>query len=254
MTGRLVRIELAKLRTIGLPWALLGGSSALTLLVALLKASRADKHSGRLAVGPLNSAHGLAGVLATPDYATLLALVLGVIVVTGEFRHHTITTTYLAFPKRVRVLVAKMLASASVGILFGLLASIISTAVGLGFVAANHYPVALGFWIIVRYGAGDVLACAFLAALGVAVGTLIRNQLVAIIAAFAWSLLAEGILYALSSSLAAYLPYSSARQLAGATLSGVNPLPFAAGAALIAALAVALAVVTTRTTLTRDVS
>lgn len=254
MTGRLVRIEVAKLRTIGLPWALLGGSSALTLLVALLKAGRAGRHSGRLAVGPLDTAHGLAGVLATPDYATLLALVLGVVVVTGEFRHHTITTTYLAFPNRVRVLVAKMLASALVGALFGLIASVITTAVGLGFVAANHYPVTLGAGTIVRYGAGDVLACAFLAALGAAVGTLIRSQVAAIIAVFAWSLLAEGILYALSSSLAADLPYSAARQLAGTTLSGSTPLAFAAGAGLIAAIAAALAAVTTRTTLTRDVS
>jgi ABC-2 type transport system permease protein len=254
MTGRLIRIEVAKLRTIGLPWALLGGSSALTLLVTLLKASRAGQHSDRLAVGALNTAHGLAGVLATPDYATLLALVLGVIVVTGEFRHHTITTTYLAVPNRVRVLVAKMLASALTGALFGLSASVITTGVGVGFVAAHHYAVTLGAGTIVRYGAGDVLACACLAALGAAVGTLIRSQVAAIIAVFTWCLLAEGILYALSGSLAAYLPYSAARQLAGTSLSGVTSLPFAAGAALITAIAAALAAVTTRTTLTRDVS
>ncbi len=254
MTGRLVRIEVAKLRTIGPPWALLGGSSALTLLVAVLKASRAGQHTGRLAVGALNTGHGLAGVLATPDYATLLALVLGVIAVTGEFRHHTITATYLAFPKRRRVLVAKMLASAITGALFGLLASSITTVVGLGYVAANHYPVTLGAGTIARYAVGDVLACAFLAALGVAVGTLIRNQLVAIIAVFAWSLLAEGIGYALSSSLAAYLPYSAARQLAGANLSGVTPLPFAVAAALIAGTAIALAAAASHTTLARDVS
>jgi len=120
MIGRLIRIELAKLRTIGLPWGLLSVSSALTLLVALLKASRAGKHTnGRLTVGPLNTAHGLASVLATPDYATILALVLGVIVVTGEFRHATITATYLAFPNRPRVMAAKMLASGIVGALFG---------------------------------------------------------------------------------------------------------------------------------------
>jgi len=229
MIGRLIRIELAKLRTIGLPWGLLSVSSALTLLVALLKASRAGKHTnGRLTVGPLNTAHGLASVLATPDYATILALVLGVIVVTGEFRHATITATYLAFPNRPRVMAAKMLASGIVGALFGLLASIITTAIAFGFVVAHHYRVALGVGTIFRYGAGDVLACMFLAALGVAVGSLIRNQLVAIIAAFAWSLLAEGILYGLSSSIAPYLPYGAARQLAGETLSSVSALPFAA--------------------------
>lgn len=254
MRARMVRIEMAKLRTIGLPWALLAASSALTFVVALVKANQAGKHSGRLTVAPLNTAHGLAQVVSTPDYAIIFALVFGLIVVTGEFRHSTITSTYLAFPNRVRVLVAKLIASGTVGALFGLAATIITTAIGLGFVAAHHYGVALGVGTLLRYAAGDVLACALFAALGVAVGFLIRNQLLTIIVSFAWSLLIEGVLYGLSSSLASYLPYSAARQLAGATLSSVTPLPFAAGIALIAAITAALAAIATRTTLLKDIS
>lgn len=175
-------------------------SSALTLVVALLKDSRAGKHSGRLTVAPLNTAHGLAEVVSTPDYAIIFALVFGLIVVTGEFRHATITSTYLAFPNRVRVLVAKLIASGTVGAVFGLAASIITTAIGLGFVVAHHHSVAVGVGTLLRYAAGDVIACALFAALGVAVGSLIRNQLLTIIVALVWSLLIEGVLYGLSSS------------------------------------------------------
>ena len=75
----LVRAELEKLRTIGLPWALLATSTALTLALALLRAVRSSggNLNARLAAGPLSTAHGLTDVLASPTYATILAMALG---------------------------------------------------------------------------------------------------------------------------------------------------------------------------------
>jgi ABC-2 type transport system permease protein len=253
----LVRAELEKLRTIGLPWALLATSTALTLALALLRAVRSSSGNlnARLAAGPLSTAHGLTDVLASPTYAMILAMALGAAATAGEFRHGTATVTYLAVPARTRVLTAKCCAALPVGALFGIAASAASTAVGLAFVAAHGYPLAVPAATIIRYAAGDAVGCALLAAFGAAAGTLIRSQVAAVITVFAWAFLIEGALGALSGSIVPYLPFQAAISLAGATLpGGSTPLPFVAAAAITAGAAFLLAAAAARITLPRDIT
>jgi ABC-2 type transport system permease protein len=253
----LVRVELEKLRTTGLPWALLAVSTALTLALALLRAIRSSggNASSRLAGGPLSTAHGLADVLASPTYAMILAMALGTAATAGEFRHGTATVTYLAVPARTRVLAAKCCAALPAGALFGIAASAANTAVGLAFVAAHGYHLAVPAVTIIRYGVGDAVGCALLAALGVAAGTLIRSQVAAVITVFAWAFLIEGTLGSISGSIVPYLPFQAAASLAGATLpGGSTPLPFAAAAAVTAGAAFLLAAGAARVTLPRDIT
>lgn len=120
---RLVRIELLKLRTTRLTYGLLALAAALTALDAILRAARAGH--GKLA--PLSTATGLASVLTVTGFAMIIACVLGVTVSSGEFRHQTATLTYLEFPRRSRVLVAKLIAAALVGLVFGTAGSAVTT-------------------------------------------------------------------------------------------------------------------------------
>ncbi len=248
-----LRTELYKIRTIRTPLGLLGAAVGLTALGAILRSSRAGT-SGHMAIAPLYTQQGLSRVLTGTDIAMLLAMVLGVVIASGEFRHRTATDTYLATPNRTVVLVAKAASALVVGAMFGVLASAITTTVGLSFVAAKGYAVALSGATIARFALGAILGSALLAAGGVAIGSLIRGQIGAIVATFAWAFVIEQIIGGIFNSVAPYLPVTAANTLGGTNLGGgVSPLPFAAAAALVAGVVIVLGTVAARTTVQHDV-
>lgn len=252
---RSIRTELAKIRTTRLALGLLGFAAALTTLRSVLSSVRAGGRGGHMAIPPLDTAAGQTAVLSGTVIALLLAAVFGVTAATGEFRYQTATDTYLGTPDRTRVLIAKAVASAGVGALFGLVAAAITTTVGLSFVAGRGAAVVLPATTIARYALGAALAGALLAAVGVAVGSLVRNQLAAVVGVFAWGFLVEQLIGGLFDSAEPYLPFTAAGTLAGTPPGGsAEPLPFAAAAVLVAAIAAALAAVAARTTVQADVS
>lgn len=262
MTGA-IRAELAKLRTMGMTWGLLATGAGLSALFSVLEASRAGANSsGR---GPLNTASGFNAVVTGGVWGLLFAAVIGVIVVTAEHRHQTITLTYLGTPHRNRVLIAKLAVGAVAGAISGLAAFLIVLASALGFTLSRGYAVPVGDATLARYGIGHVLAGALLAAVGVCVGALVRSQLAGIITVFVWSIILESLIGGLYTATQPYLPYTAATTLAGDALgggafgpahdlSGGTPLPFAATVALLAAMAAVLAFIGSRTTVRRDIT
>lgn len=260
---RLFRIEWLKLRTMRTSFGLLATSAALTALFASLEASRAG--NGTSGVKALSTSSGLGTVTTVTGWSMMFAAVLGVIVVSTEFRHHTATLTYLGTPDRPRVLVAKALAGAGAGAIFGLVSGLIATAVGLIFVAGHGYQVALGAGTLVGHIGGATVGAALFGATGVGIGSLVRSQLAGVIAVFVWALVIESIVGGLFTAIRPYLPYTAATTLAGIKLggaafgpahgvSGGGPLPFVAAAALVLGVAVVLGAIAARTTLRRDIS
>lgn len=263
MTGA-IRTELAKLRTMRLTWGLLATGAGLSVLFSVLEASRAGTKGGN-GPGPLYTASGFNAVVTGGVWGLLFAAVIGVTVVTAEFRHQTITSTYLGTPHRNRVLAAKLAAGALAGALSGLAAFLIAGASALGFTLSRGYTVPVGDATLARYGIGHVLAGALLAAIGVCLGALVRSQLAGIIVVFVWSVILESLIGGLFTATRPYLPYTAASSLAGDALgggafgpahdtSGGTPLPFAATVTLLAAMAIVLALIGSRTTVRRDVT
>jgi len=259
----LIRTELFKIRTARLSYGLLGTGAGLTVLFSLLEAARSGPGK---AVPPLNTVSGLTSVVAGGTWTLLMAAVLGAIVSSGEFRHSTATLTYLATPHRSRVLAAKTTAAALAGTVFGLVGYLIAAGVGLGFVAARGYHVPVGDATLIRYGLGHIVATALLAAIGAALGSLVRSQLAVVIGVFAWTIVIESLLGALVNQVQPYLPYTAATTLGGTQLGGASfgpahgasttaaPLPFAAATALLVAVAAAVSLLTAWTTVRRDVA
>lgn len=260
---RLVRVELLKLRTVRVSYGLLATGIGLTAVFSVLEAARAGSAGG---VAPLDTTAGLDAIIAGGIWALLMAAVLGVTASSGEFRHATATLTYLAAPRRDRVLAAKAVAAALAGAVLGLVGYVVSLAVALIFVAARGQHLAAGDATLARYGLGHVLAAALLAAVGTGLGSLIRSQLAGVIGVLVWSVVVESTVGGLFRAVQPYLPFTAATTLSGTQLGGaafgpahdltttVTALPFAAAAGLLAGLAIIIAAAAARTTVQRDVS
>ena len=258
--ARLVRIELLKLTSTRLGYGLLAVVAVLTPVWTSIAASGAGGSSG--GPQPLYTLAGQTTVIAGGVWSMIIAMVLGVTISSGEFRHHTATSTYLAVPDRNRVLAAKAVTGAIGGAVYGIAGCVTALAVGLSFVAAHGYHLVIGAGTLADWSAGRVVGTALLGAIGVVVGSLVRSQLAAVVGVFVWSLLVESLLGGLFPAVRPYLPYSAATTLAGTPLgeagfspaSGVAALPFAAATALLAAIALAGALVAVRTTVRRDIT
>jgi ABC-2 type transport system permease protein len=243
----LIRAEVLKLRTVRGPWLVLAAGPLLVIAgISGLVVSGGDLHD------PVTQAKAVAHVGLT----AIFALAFGILAVAGEYRHRTITDTYLSTPARGRVIGAKLVVYA----LFGTLGSLVSALVALGVTAAwwsaKGAPFAwgdTGMWTTI--GGGIAWNAAF-AAMGVGLGALIRNLTAAVAAALAWIALVEGIVGQLVGNLARWLPFYAGQALGagGKAMLSQAQLP-RWGAALVLALytaAFALAAVTT--SIRRDVS
>jgi ABC-2 type transport system permease protein len=257
---RLIQVELLKLRTLRSTYGLLAAVAVLCAADSALIAGQSG--SGKLA--PLYAAAGLRGAMSTIGFALLMSWVLGITVSSGEFRHRTATITYLAAPNRSHVLAAKAVAAACVGAVFGAVGAALTTGVSLVFVAGHGYPIALTGTTIARDALGAVVGSALIAALGVAIGSLIRAQLPAVVAILLWGFFVESTLSNQVHAVGPYLPFTTATTLAGARLatggfgfpntSPASPLPFLVAVALLASMTVVLSALATRTTVASDVT
>ena len=82
--------------------------------------------------------------LAVLDNSRLLALVLGVLIITGEYRHKTVTPTFLAEPRRGRVVASKLTVGFGAGLLMGVLTMAAGLVLGFVLVAVQVTGVLTG--------------------------------------------------------------------------------------------------------------
>jgi ABC-2 type transport system permease protein len=176
--GTELHAEVEKLRTTRMAYGMLiallvtgVGLTALTSVVHVVIAGQARAETP--------------GVVAVPSALTpYFALIAGVLLVVTEFRFGTITTTYLAVPRRGRVVIAKLLVGALLGACFGLavvLASI-GTAAALHAAIPGAQPIPLGVSALQAW-IGTVVVSGFFTALGVSIGALVNNQVAAVLVA-----------------------------------------------------------------------
>jgi ABC-2 type transport system permease protein len=217
MTGQLLS-ELRKMRSTRTNLGLLAGMVALILLTVLLNGLIPS--TGELAKS-LNQ-HNL---ISAGTSASLFAALIGVMAITSEFRHGTIRPTFVVSPHRTRVLAAKIVASLMMGVLFGLAAVGLSFGVGYAILAARDVPFELGTGHVLWLVLGTPAITAAWAAIGVGLGALLRNQVLAVIGLIVWAMVVDNLLRGLVPSIGGYTPVGASAALVA------DPTDYVLGAA-----------------------
>jgi ABC-2 type transport system permease protein len=194
--------------------------------------------------------------LAHVGIAALLTLIFGILAVAGEYRHGTITDTFLSFPARGRVVTAKLGVYALVGAAAGLVSSVVALAATAAWWAAKGGTFHLSAGDTWRTLAGGAAANIAFAAIGVGLGALIRNLAAAVAVALAWIAAIEGIAgQLLGSGLARWLPFYASEALDRANLtSSGRLLPQWGGGLVLLGYACLFAAAAVLGTLNRDVT
>jgi ABC-2 type transport system permease protein len=239
--------ELTKLTTTrAARWILLAAALLSALTISGVMAS------GGVPQDALGTDTGLRTVLAHGGLASILPLVLGILMSAGEYQHGTAVDTFLTEPRRARVVLAKLLSGAAIGVVSGLVCATVTLTTASIWYAAKDAPLDLGSAVMRRSLIGIVVWQMLYTVIGVAVGALVRAQAAAIVAVVAWMFIAETAIAGLLVSLGRWLPATAAETLGNAPRAGSLP-QVGAGFVLLAwagLLSVAAVLATTR----RDVT
>ena len=231
-----IRSEALKLTTLRLWWvlaiimvgyvaftaALLGGLFGAMLDQAGAAAGDAPAPPGTPSFAPETLPPLVYSVATAIGY--VFPLILGVLSATAEVRYQTLTPTFLAVPRRGRVLAAKLIVIALAGAAFGVFGLVGSIGGGAPLLAAFGVDPLLGeadTWLL----AGRVvIACALWAIVGVGVGALIPNQIAAIVVVLAFTQFLEPILrlgtsiWEWTANVGKFLPGAASDALVGSSI------------------------------------
>lgn len=262
---RLIRSELAKLRTVWSTWVLL----AITAVVVAGVASAVGfaPHNRGDAAAVLFPARGTVpwfdSVFSIMALALDFSLVLGVLMVTTEHRHKTVTPTFLVEPRRGRVTAAKLLVSIGGGVVIAVVAGVVGLAFGAAVVGAGYGTSGRMLTEFRHVWPGVACAAALYAVYGVGLGAVLKNQAVSIVVGLGVSAVVEPILNGALPAVGRWLPGEAAQALESVTARPevrgfgadlVHLVPWWAGALVLLGYGVVLATAGSVTTLRADVT
>ncbi|MGB3764277.1 MAG: ABC transporter permease subunit [Ornithinimicrobium sp.] len=125
------------------------------------------------------------------QFGYLLALVIGVLCIGQEYRHHTVTGTFLATPRRSRVIGAKVIALCLIAVVSGAV-HVLGSLIGGGILMASAgLPVYPDAGELTKTLLLMLLVLALWTLIGLGVGVLIPNQVAALCLAIAVAWIVE---------------------------------------------------------------
>jgi hypothetical protein len=138
-------------------------------------------------------------------FVKLLIVVVGIRIVTDEYRFGTVMPTFTVSPRRSRVVLAKAIVAAGAGLTIALISQVTLLGTAFGLFSMNGNELVIGADGI-RSLAGSVLAGGLWAVIGVGIGAIVRNQVAAIVGVFVWLMALEEMIRGRLGDLASYLP------------------------------------------------
>lgn len=194
-------------------------------------------------------------------------LLVGTLMSTGEFRHKTLTPTFLATPRRGVALSGKVLVAVLVGLIYGVISLVSAVVPAAAFMAAGGVDTQLtdsDMWAL--FGRA-LLALVLWTIIGVALGAAVRNQVAAIVIVLAFTQFVEPILRVAGAFLdwlediTAYLPGAASDSLVGQSFYvglgggvGDNSLEWWVGGIVLGVYAIVLLILANLTSWRRDIT
>jgi ABC-type transport system involved in multi-copper enzyme maturation permease subunit len=261
-----IRSELLKIRSTPGAWVTLLLVVPLTVLGCLTVFAAAGGTPGHALAVPADI-HQRRQLLGA-GYAAIqvLAPVIGVLCITGEYRHKTITTSLVLTPVRSQVLAAKVTVTGLWSLALGLLSVVVVAAVGLPWNAAlggAASPVTDQMGAVLP---GLLASSVLLGLFGLGFGTLVKNQVAGILITIGGTFILENLLVALARGVfhvdLNWLPNAAGGALAGDIARGFGGahdvasrlLPWWEGGLVMLAWGIVPLVVGYFTTFRRDVT
>jgi ABC-2 type transport system permease protein len=206
MTG-LIRAEYRKLKsTQTWFWLLLACAALTALLVVVQLATRTD----------LETPGAVRDVFTSAYTAYIPAFVLGILAVTTEFRYQTITPTLLATPSRWRLITAKLISYALVGLVYAVACLVVAVAIAVPWLGSKHdINASFGHNNIWTALLGIAVIVTLYGLVGLGWGAFVRNQIVAVSVGLIYVLIIEGLLQLIPYVRAVYkfLPGAGAQAI-----------------------------------------
>jgi hypothetical protein len=227
-----VHAEWVKLRTTAVPWVLSGIAVLITGLLVLLFFVGHDGGGGPGSNGGNGGNFGSFGP-PTPSIphtvqqlrdlvgagitGYLFALLLGVLIVTTEFRHKTVTTSLLVSPRRSTFVVAKLILAAIASAVLAVVLLAVTVIGGGVTVAAKGGSFSSVLHQVPAVAPGVILVFVLMGLLGVGVGSLLTNQVAALVVCLGWFLIVQSIISGIWSGTTRWLPSGAAQAAASVT-------------------------------------
>jgi ABC-2 type transport system permease protein len=252
---RLIVAEFQKLLTTRLwIWLLLAAMALAGLYSSLLIGFSDDPDT---LTAPLHTAAGQQTLFATAaGGANTLTAVLAAIGITGEFRHRTATSTFLATPARSRVVVAKLITYAFVGFSIALACLVVVAVIAVPWLAAKDIPISLTGNGLPGIYLGVLSDAAIFGLLGVGLGALLHNQVATVVGLLVYRFVAEPVATSVPalSDWTIYLPGSASAALTQVSLSNQEYLEAWQGGLVLAGYGLTLALLGTAVAVRRDLT
>jgi ABC-2 type transport system permease protein len=201
----LLKSEWRKLIYVRAHWGLLIAATFISALSVAVTPFVIDSQGELFGFG-LEEQQAVDSVYANGISGYIFVIILGIMLMAGEFRHGTAVATFLTAPKRGSVVLAKLGVAAVGGILVMVISSVVSFAAG--FMALQSFPEAAAPSedLFANTLLASLVAGAVLAVVGVSLGTLVRNQMLAIVGALVYLFIVDPLLLALFPDAGKWLP------------------------------------------------
>src|SRR3954451_15157336 len=248
--SNLIRAELLKLRTTRTFWGLVAATLAFVPLTIALAIATA----GTSGVPTLESTQGFRNVIGTASSSGITMIIIGIVVMAGEFRHNTVTSTFLITPDRKRVTVAKLIATGIVGVGVGVVVSALCLAIALPWLSAMHVGLGSHVADIVVVLLGGIGSTALGGVVGVAIGSLLVKETLAISVTLIWMLVVENMLTNWRPGIGRWFPGGAANAVSGVSPAHGALLPVWAAALLLVGYAATFSGLGTRFVVRRDIT